>query len=340
MRYVIVGAGAIGGGIAARLAQHSVEHPPLLIARGENARAIMRGGLRFRSPDEDASVPVAIATTPAEVTLRPDDVLVFATKTHQVHAALLEWVDQAVTDAGGRVLGNAGELLPVFMALNGVESERVAARLFRRVFGVCVWMPAVHIAPGEFAVRIAPVSGMFIIGRYSGVRSDGDDELLSTLRDDWQASTFRIHAVNDVKRWKYSKLIGNLGNAAQALVGAAVDSGDVVDVLRAEGRAVLEHAGIATASDDEEAELRGDVFSIRPIAGLTGELGGSSWQSLVRGSGSIETDYLNGEIVMLSRLNGLDAPANEAVQNAARAAARLRLQPGSMSIDELRALMR
>jgi 2-dehydropantoate 2-reductase len=111
-------------------------------------------------------------------------------------------------------------------------------------------------------------------------------------------------------------------------------------MLRAEGRAVLEHAGIATASDDEEAALRGDVFSIRPIAGLTGELGGSSWQSLVRGSGSIETDYLNGEIVMLSRLNGLDAPANEAVQNAARAAARLRLQPGSMSIGELRALMR
>ncbi|HWU59614.1 MAG TPA: 2-dehydropantoate 2-reductase N-terminal domain-containing protein [Microbacteriaceae bacterium] len=340
MRYVIVGAGAIGGGIAYRLAQHSVEHPPLLIARGDNARAIIRGGLRFRSPDDDASIPVAIASTPGEVTLRPDDVLVFATKTHQVHAALLEWVDQAVTDAGGRVIGNAGELLPVFMALNGVESERMAARLFRHVFGMCVWMPAVHLAPGDFAVRIGPISGMFIVGRYNGTPRDGDENLLSTLRNDWEDSTFRIHVVDDVMRWKRAKLIANLGNAVQALVGAGVDTGDVVDILRAEGRAVLERARLETASEQEEAALRGDVFSIRPIPGLTGELGGSSWQSLVRGSGSIETDYLNGEIVMLARLNGMDAPANEAVQNAARTAAARQLQPGSMSVDDLRALIR
>jgi hypothetical protein len=43
---------------------------------------------------------------------------------------------------------------------------------------------------------------------------------------------------------------------------------------------------------------------------------------------------------MLARLNGMDAPANEAVQNAARTAAARQLKPGSMSVDDLRALIR
>jgi 2-dehydropantoate 2-reductase len=339
VRYVIIGAGAIGGAIAARLAQHSLNHPPLLIARGDNAHAIMLEGMRVRSPDEDASVAIAVATIPGEVALRQDDVLVFATKTHQVQAALLEWVDQPVRDGHGVDIGTAGDTLPAFMALNGVESERLAARVFRHVFGVCIWVPAVHTLPGEFVVRIAPVSGVFIIGRYSGARGDRDQKLLSTLHDDWEASTFRIHIVDDVMRWKYAKLIGNLGNAVQALIGPAADATDVLDTLRTEGRAVLEMAGIETATDDEEALFRDGLFQVRPVPGLNGELGGSSWQSLVRGSGSIETDYLNGEIVAIARLHGWDAPANEAVQNAARTAAARKAPPGSMSVDELRALM-
>jgi len=336
---VIIGAGAIGGAIAARLAQHSPAHPPLLIARGDNAQAITRNGMRFRSPDDDASVPITVATAPNEVSLRDDDLLVFATKTHQVQTALLDWVDQPVQDAHGATIGTAGETLPVFMALNGVESERLAARLFKHVFGICVWMPAVHLAPGDFAVRIAPVTGMFIVGRYSGEASDGDEGLLCTLREDWEASTFRIHIVDDIMRWKYAKLIGNLGNAVQALIGPATQAADVLDALRDEGRAVLERAGLDMATNTEEAALRGDLFRVRPIPGITDDLGGSSWQSLMRGSGSIETDYLNGEIVMIARLHGTAAPANEAAQNAARIAAAQRREAGSMSIDELRALM-
>lgn len=311
----------------------------MVIARGDNARAIARDGMLLRWPGGHASVPVTVATMPTEVDLYDDDVLVFATKTHQVNAALLEWVDRPVMDAHGQVVGPAGERLPVFMALNGVESERIAARLFRAVFGVCVWMPAVHLAPGEFVARIAPVSGMFIVGRYSGAPAETDARLLSTLRNDWEAGTFRVHIVDDVMRWKYSKLIANLGNAVQALLGPEVAANDVLDALRDEGRAVLERADIPIATDEEESRLRDGLFTIRPVEGVTGDLGGSSWQSLMRGSGSIETDYLNGEIARIARESGQDAPANEAVQNAARAAASRRTPPGSMSLHDLRALM-
>lgn len=85
---MIIGVGAIGGGIAARLAQHSNVHSPVPIARGDNARAIMADGMRFRSPDDDTSVPVTVATETSEVELLDDDVLAFASKTHQVHGGV------------------------------------------------------------------------------------------------------------------------------------------------------------------------------------------------------------------------------------------------------------
>ena len=90
-RYVIIGAGAIGGGLGARL--HQAGHRALLIARGEHLAAIRAGGLRMRTPEEDVVLPVPVAGGPDEVALTPDDIVVLATKTHQVPDALRQWVD-------------------------------------------------------------------------------------------------------------------------------------------------------------------------------------------------------------------------------------------------------
>ncbi|WUJ19490.1 hypothetical protein OHS70_07955 [Streptomyces sp. NBC_00390] len=49
--------------------------------------------------------------------------------------------------------------------------------------------------------------------------------------------------------------------------------------------------------------------------------GGSTWQSLVRGTGSIETDHLNGEMVLLGRQQGVPTPVNEVLHSAPRARA-------------------
>ncbi|WP_344752086.1 ketopantoate reductase family protein [Gryllotalpicola koreensis] len=355
MRYVIVGAGAIGGTLASRLAQHGGT-PPLVIARGDNAEAIRAHGLLLRSPDDEVRVDAPVATRPAEAELTTGDVLVFATKTHQLQSALTDWVDQPVRDAAGSVVGTAGELLPVLTALNGVEAERLALRYFRRVFGVCVWLPAVHLAPGEFTVRIAPVSGMFIVGRYGEANGETDDldrldpaaardaELLETVRAEWERATFRVHVVDEVMPWKFRKLISNLGNAIQALMGSSGEaSADIERELhtraRDEGLAVYAAAGIGIPSDDEEELWRGGVFNVRPVPGIDGPLGGSTWQSLARGSGSIETDYLNGEIVRLARVAGVPAPINEALQRLARQAAAQRRAPASVTPSELKRIL-
>ena len=58
--------------------------------------------------------------------------------------------------------------------------------------------------------------------------------------------------------------------------------------------------------------------------------GSSSWQSVHRRTGDIETDYLNGEIVLLGRLHGTATPANELIQQLARECAIGRRAPCSV----------
>ena len=64
-------------------------------------------------------------------------------------------------------------------------------------------------------------------------------------------------------------------------------------------------------------------------------MGGSSWQSLTRGTGSIETDYLNGEIVRVAYEHGLEAPVNARLARLARTAIRRGDGAGSVAATDL-----
>jgi 2-dehydropantoate 2-reductase len=146
-------------------------------------------------------------------------------------------------------------------------------------------------------------------------------------------------------RFKYGKLLTNLANAVEALCGPASAPGEnsaAADELRQrardEGAAVLAAAGIDYSSAQEQAALRGDQVRIAPVRG-TRRGGGSSWQSLTRGTGSIEADYLNGEIVLLGREHGIPTPVNQLLQRLANQFAAARREPGTVTADEMAQLM-
>src|SRR5690606_10542902 len=227
-------------------------------------------------------------------------------------------------------------LLPLLTALNGVSSERIALRYFRRVFGVCVWLPAVHLVPGEVIARAVPDTGLLHIGRVPARLAGSDDhELLAGIRADWERARLKVPLPADVMPWKYRKLIGNLGNIFQALVGDNGDYRPLVGAAQAEARSVFAAAGIAVTPDEEEAASRAQGFTVRPVPGEPEQLGGSTWQSLARGSGSVETDYLNGEVARIANELGLVAPVNERLASLARSAARGGVRPGAWSADAL-----
>ena len=109
-------------------------------------------------------------------------------------------------------------------------------------------------------------------------------------------------------------------------------------MARLEGEACLRAAGIDHASETEDRLRRGNILHPTDVVGH--ERGGSStWQSLARGQGSVEVDYLNGEIVLLGRQYGVPTPVNELLQTLANRKARQLSEPGTMTPDELLALL-
>jgi 2-dehydropantoate 2-reductase len=333
MRYIVIGAGAIGGTIGGRLAASGRE--VVLVARGAHLDALKARGLRLATPDSTSTLDIPAVAGPGELGLREDDVLLLATKTQDAEPLLAEWAWQPVRNGPVRDDTVAADALPVVCAQNGVAGERIALRRFRQVYGMCVWLPATHLEPGVVEANGVPLAGLLHIGRYPS----GAGATAERIGADLTASGFLAPVTADVMRWKYGKLLANLSNATEAVCGhdAWLHATELRRRVTAEGRAVLDAAGIAYARERESAELRADRVQILPVNGAE-RVGGSSWQSLTRGTGSIEADFLNGEIVLLGREHGVPTPLNEVLQRLANQAARDRRGPGSATPDEVLAL--
>jgi 2-dehydropantoate 2-reductase len=319
VRFVILGAGAVGGTIGARLADS--EHDVVLLARGEHARAMRMEGLRVAMPDRVITVKPPIVERPEDLRLVVGDVLLLTTKTQDT-AALLDALPSR--DA------------PVVCVQNGVANERIALRRFASVYAMVVMLPAVFLEPGRVDAQGTPFSGLLDVGRYPS----GVDQIAVEVAAALSASGFVSEPVADVMRWKYAKLLRNLGNALEAMSGHDLDEQQMQIVKDLDARAKAEAitcyqaAGISWASDDEWMARRGTQVQWAPVEGR-GRLGGSTWQSLARGTSGVEADHLNGEIVLLGRLHGVPTPVNAMLQRRLLQLARVGGAPGSVRPDEL-----
>ena len=94
MRYIIIGAGAVGGTIGGCLFQGG--HEVVLVARGAHLDALRRDGLRLATPLGTEVLPIPAVSGPAELELRHDDVLILTAKTQDAEALLAEWAWQPV----------------------------------------------------------------------------------------------------------------------------------------------------------------------------------------------------------------------------------------------------
>jgi 2-dehydropantoate 2-reductase len=317
MRFVIFGAGAIGGSVGARL--HQSGHAVTLIARGAHLDAIRRDGLTFLTPVERVVLPLPAVADPVAVDWSGDEVVLLATKSQDTLGAIT-----ALRDA-------AGSGVPVVCLQNGVENERAALRLMDEVYGAVVMLPAAHLQPGTIEAYGADTTGHIDLGRYP----EGVDRRCEEISAALAGSRLDSHAVADVMRLKYAKLLLNLTNAVGALFAESDRRRELSQMISAEGRAVLDAAGVSYVSDEiSDIEARWRRWGVREIDGRA-RAGSSTWQSLARGTGALETDYLNGEIVLQGRLHGVPTPLNERLCELAAEAARERRAPGTLSADDV-----
>ncbi|MBL7519235.1 hypothetical protein I6A84_14250 [Frankia sp. CNm7] len=342
---MIIGVGAVGATVAAQFVEAGLD--VVVVARGANLAALRAGGLRYIRPDGERRVALEAAAGPEEVELRAGDVLVLATKAQDTEALVAQWAWRPVAKAEPGVGADpaspppAAEALPIVLLQNGIDSARSALRRFATVIDTVVVIPASHLRPGEVVSPGVPQVGGFVLGRAG--RPAGDTEqahgrrVAEQVAADLRLSGFTTSVVDDIARYKAGKLLDNLAyNLDAAFAPSPLRDLAAAEIVR-EARAVFAAAGIQAVEPGSAPGLNLRSWAISPIPGHE-RAGSSTWQSLARG-GSVESDYLNGEIVLLARLHGLAAPVNAALARWIATAARTGAAPASLGEAELAAIL-
>jgi 2-dehydropantoate 2-reductase len=310
VRVCIVGAGAIGGLVGARLAR-SGEHVSVL-ARGESLDAVRANGLTIVEPDGSAwSTPVASASDHVDE-LGSQDAIVLALKAHQI-AAIADRLPALYDDATVVVPMQNGVPWWFFQRFPGpYEGTRLrtldpAGILERaippeRIVASIPYPAAERIEPG--VIRLIE-GDRFPVGELTGERS----ERAAALADAFSASGFKSRVLTDLRAHLWVKAWGNLAfNPISALTRATLAEICADPRTRALAAQVMQEAAdIAVAIG-----LRLRISIEQRIEGAA-EVGHHKTSMLqdVEAGRELELEPLVGSFVELGQLTGTPTPATE-----------------------------
>ena len=329
MRICVVGAGAVGGLIAARLAAAGGAEVSVL-ARGAALAAITERGLRLSqaaAPGEGggATVTARVAASADAAELGPQDFVVIAVKAQSM---------PGVAATAGPLLGPGTAVLPT---LNGVPwwfldgfggpaanrhldsvdpGGAIAAALpALRVIGAAVHLSASSPAPGEVAWRSG--NGL-ILGELDGTRS----ARLAALGGALRGAGFDVTTSARIRDDVWYKLWGNLTlNPICALTNASAGPAMDDDLVRAlvsaamaEARAIGERIGCPIAQAPEDRHV---------VTRRLGDFVPSMLQD-ARAGRPLELAALTGAVRELGELTGVPTPFVDAIHGLTRLAMRAR----------------
>jgi 2-dehydropantoate 2-reductase len=311
LKFAVVGAGAIGGYLGARLALAGED--VTFIARGGNLTAIGRDGLKLI--EEDGAERIAANAKAKPIDAPGDyDVIFLAVKAQQV-AALAKDVSRllgpktvVVTLQNGvpwwffHKLAGPYEGRPVHVAdPDGVIAANIPPD---RIIGAVVYPAAELIAPGVVKV----IEGdRFSLGEPDGTKS----ERIRDVSDALTRSGLKAPVSSDIRAEIWLKLWGNVVfNPVSALTHATL-----VDICRFPPTRALAAAMMAEAQVvAEKLGIRVRISIDKRIAGAeaVGAHKTSMLQDVERGR-PLELETLVGSVVELARLTETPTPAIDAV---------------------------
>jgi len=312
MRICIVGAGAIGGWLGAKLIQAGAD--VTLIARGAHLAAIIANGLTIEYSDGRREVVYPTLATADMNVAGPHDLVIVAVKAQALPALaapmrVLYGPDTAVVYAqngipwwyffrhGGPYEGHRIEAVdPGGVIAANTEIERVIG---------CVVYPAAAIErPGV----IRHIEGnRFALGEPDGSRSERVVRLSKLL----ESVGLRAPVKTDIRNEIWLKLWGNLSfNPISALTRATIDR-----IIADQGTYALTVAMMAEAQ--QVAEKLGIRFpiSIERRIRMAEEIGAHKTSMLqdIEAKRPTEIDALLGAVVELAELTGTPTPTLRAI---------------------------
>jgi 2-dehydropantoate 2-reductase len=193
----------------------------------------------------------------------------------------------------------------------------------------------IFLEPGVVHNPVRGNAGVLEVGRFP----QGLDDLTADLEAALTQASFATWANPDIMGAKGAKLLGNLGNALGAITDGQGDSRAFMAGVRREAESALKAGGVRweprESFDARMKQNRGTNELPEGVRNL-----GSTWQSLMRGTGDVEADYLNGEIVRLGRVFGIETPHNAVLQELSNQMAAQGEKPGRYTAQDLEELVR
>ena len=287
-RFLILGAGGVGGALAAAL--HAGGGQVALLARGEHYAALREDGLLWRRPSGERRLALPVYNTLAD--MRPDgsDLAIVATKLPDAPPLLDE-------------LQGLRTRPTVVCAQNGLAGPAMARERGLRNFAMMVWSPCTHLTPGEIITHAENPLGVLGFSAHPEL-----DELAGRLG----AGGFDVWRPAALAAALRTKLLTNVAGVARAVLEEV--PADLKRALWAEGEAVFGAARLAVMPRDTFLERMSHV-QLREVGGRL-RAGGSFWQSMTTGR-SLELDGLVGEIVRLADTHGVPVPLHRRLYAAA-----------------------
>jgi 2-dehydropantoate 2-reductase len=306
VRVWCVGAGAVGGSVAARLHRSGAELF-VIDANAEHVRIITTDGLRVDGLDEAATTVLRAGS----VDDAPDD----------PDVVLLAVRSGATVDALAQLAPRLTAVTDVVSLQNGLNEDRIAEVVGpERTIGCVVGFGATWIGPGHISLD---ANGDLTIGRLDGTtdtRLDAARELLG--------SAFPTKATDNIRGALWAKMLVNSMTVLGALGGML--TGDVL-VNRERRRLVADIVAEGVRVARSEGVELPNVFGLVPPAAVdggqwhtimdrvlirVGEAFGAiksvTWRDFELGR-KTEVDAVTGEIVARGERNRVPTPLSAAV---------------------------
>ncbi len=310
MKICVVGAGAIGGMLAACLARSGQEVS--VIARGPHLAAIRDKGLTYIGGEESFSVSVTATDDLGEI--RDQDAVLLGVKAHQIEPIAADLTGM-LNDDGVIVTLQNGIPWWYFQKLPGPYENSIVHTVDPngtiagaidpdRIIG-CIAYPAATIdAPG--VIRLIE-GNRFPLGELDGAKS----ERVATLSRAFIDAGFKTPVLTDIRSEIWLKLWGNLTfNPISALTHSTL-----VDICQFEGSREL------AAQMMREAQAIGEKLGARFRVSLDKRIAGaegvgkhktSMLQDLEVGK-ALEIDGMLGVVIELGRLTEVPTPTLDTV---------------------------
>ena len=312
MKYAIVGAGAIGGLLGAKLARAGED--VTFIARNRNLDAINKSGFRLILEDGSEEHAPTVRAVQRMAGAGPQDAVLLTVKAHQVVdllpdlRALFGPDTMVVTMINGMPWWYFHRLAGAHegRGLDSVDpGGRIAAHIeAERIIGSIVYPAAELVEPG--VVRVIE-GNRFTLGELDGARS----ERIEGLSQSFMRAGFKAPVARDIRSEIWLKLWGNLSfNPISALTHATLE-----DICRfPETRALVAGMMIEAQAVAEKLGVQFKISLDKRIAGAeaVGAHKTSMLQDVEHGR-AIELEALVGSVLELGRITDTATPRIEAL---------------------------